>query len=107
MNIYKAQYKKIETPIGEGELLKSDNPEWTVKYFADLQDAAQWLRELGGMECYEPDKLNKSDFGGGIYHVDFIGKRVERENRLACIVGGSAERYHEQYFGQIYMETLN
>ena len=107
MNIYKAQYKKIETPIGEGELLKSDNPEWTVKFFADLQDAANWLRELGGMECYEPEKLNKSDFGGGIYHVDFIGKRVERENVLAVLVEGSAEKYFEQYFGQIYMETLN
>lgn len=107
MNIYKAQYRKVETPIGNGELLKSDNPEWTVKFFSDLQDAANWLRELGGMECCKPEELSKSNFGGGIYHVDFIGKRVERENVLAVLVEGSAEKYYEQYFGQIYMETLN
>ena len=105
--IYKAQYKKIETPIGEGTLLKRDNPEWTVKFFADLQDAANWLRGLGGMECYRPEELDKSDFGGGIYSVDFVGKRIERENDLASLVDGSAKKYTEQYFGQIHMETLN
>lgn len=106
MKIYKAEYRKQITPI-DGNMIPSDAPEWTSKLFADLDDAANWLRGLGKMECYRPEELDKSSFGGGIYTVDFFGERVIRDNALALLVDGEAEKYYEQYFGRLSMLDLN